>query len=354
MTVAGNGHPRDRLSEYLDDALEIEAREQVDRHLAGCEDCRAELAALRRLKQAVAEEAVPPVPPDLQARIGRRLDQATLARPAFRRFAIPTTIAATIGAALLLVALQWRQGRFGPPAVREPLRETTRASDELTRRNAPVPPPEERPSGQPASTLDQDLKRQAPPVFEEPVKTKKAEAEPSSVASGAEGSVHGGASAPAASGMADEATRHAAADDARRDLGAATLQNETSAPAPFAPSPATAREAPLAKAASAAQPSCLERWTDSGLRGSWDVTSIDAAERELGRVAHAVGGIGLWRGVPDGRPYIVVVPPDRLDEVVLALRARGVTELPEAAPLPEGPECEGIFVSLRQLPAKPE
>ena len=38
---------RERLSDLLDDALEAEARAQVDAHLAGCADCRRELDRLR-------------------------------------------------------------------------------------------------------------------------------------------------------------------------------------------------------------------------------------------------------------------------------------------------------------------
>ena len=75
MNDAGRGHPREGLSDYLDDQLPVEARARVDRHLAECEDCRMELEALRRLKRAVADEQVPPVPLDLQARIGRRSEE---------------------------------------------------------------------------------------------------------------------------------------------------------------------------------------------------------------------------------------------------------------------------------------
>jgi len=103
MTDAANGHPRSELSAYLDDQLGVDERTAVDRHLASCEDCRAELAALRLLAAAVAAEAVPPVPSDLAVRIGKRIDAAAVVRFPKRRFVVPVTIAATLGAIGLLL-----------------------------------------------------------------------------------------------------------------------------------------------------------------------------------------------------------------------------------------------------------
>ena len=36
MSDGSNGHPRDGLSEYLDDQLGVEERTAMDRHLASC------------------------------------------------------------------------------------------------------------------------------------------------------------------------------------------------------------------------------------------------------------------------------------------------------------------------------
>src|SRR2546425_6408761 len=47
-------HPDLELSLYLDDALPLEERRQVDAHLAGCDDCRTRLAELRGVTQLVA------------------------------------------------------------------------------------------------------------------------------------------------------------------------------------------------------------------------------------------------------------------------------------------------------------
>ena len=43
MSEFANGHPRDRLSAYLDDELPVDGRAVVDRHLAQCAACRDEL-----------------------------------------------------------------------------------------------------------------------------------------------------------------------------------------------------------------------------------------------------------------------------------------------------------------------
>jgi anti-sigma factor RsiW len=64
---------RTELGALLDGELDAAARESVDRHLAGCAACRAELALLRAVTRAV--QALPrPAPPEamryrLQARI---------------------------------------------------------------------------------------------------------------------------------------------------------------------------------------------------------------------------------------------------------------------------------------------
>jgi hypothetical protein len=364
MTESGGGHPRSLLSEYMDDALEIEARQSVDRHLASCEDCRAELAAMRRLTSAVAEEPVPPVPAELAARIGRRLDAATVARPRFRRFVLPATIAATIGAVGLLVVVQWREGRFPSNAV-VPREEPARAADELKSTNAPAAPapapapPERRVKEQEApapEALDKDVKRAEEPAVEEDLRDKKTEAvrvmaekpapaqaqaaAPAGTPGGVVGSAVGGIERNEAAG-ADEGVSGAREDAARqRAEGVSKFSSLGYAP-------------PAAKAKVAGEPTCTESWTDSGLRGSWEVADIDAAERDLGRISHTVGGIGLWRGVSSGQPYIVVVPRGRIDEVVFALRARGVTGLPNAIPPAEAGGCTGIFVALKPLPFSP-
>ena len=68
MSGSGQAHPKEHLSSYLDDQLTLETRAAVDRHLALCEECRADVDALRRLARAVRDEEPPPVPLDLSGR----------------------------------------------------------------------------------------------------------------------------------------------------------------------------------------------------------------------------------------------------------------------------------------------
>jgi len=317
MTDGVNGHPRDGLSAYLDDQLGVEERAAMDRHLANCEDCREELEALWLLAKAVGKEEAPPVPAELAGRIGRSLDAATVVRFPRRRFIVPATIAATIGAIGILVALQWREGRFVAPAAPEP-REQDRVFDESKRASAPsasvatedtLKARQTRPENESVGvdSRDKDVKLADTPVVEELSKQKD------------EGVV-GGSVEPAAA--------------ERRDREVSKVMNEAVGVAP----------APAAK--SAVVSSCTDRWSDSGVRGSWGVTDVYEGERQLGRIAHAVGGIGLWRGVAEGRPYVVVVPRDHFEEVFYALRARGVTGLDDPPTLVEGADCAGISVAL--------
>lgn len=90
---------RDRLEAYLEGTLDPAVREAVDRHLAACAACRADLAALERLRPAVAAlpREIPP-PRDLWQGIGPRLRP----RGAGRRVELPVWM--LVAASLLLVA----------------------------------------------------------------------------------------------------------------------------------------------------------------------------------------------------------------------------------------------------------
>lgn len=340
MSDPSNGHPRELLSEYLDDELGVDERASVDRHLAGCEDCRAELETLRRLARALAEESVPPVPVDLEARIGRRLDAGTLARSTRWRFAVPATIAATLGAVGLLVAVLWREGRIVVPPAPTPAPESKqRALDEVKPTFAPAPP--ERPPAQedqrPASPRENmdtraDALKKDLPVTPEVTPERDAESAPPAaptapapagvaggVIGGAVGGVEGGAEGGVATGAKEKVAAQLSAADARREPAAAKTE--------------------IASV-------CTERWIDSGLRVWWDVQDVSTAVWNLNRMARDVGGIGVWRGVPGGGPYVLAVPRERFEEVFFALRARGMGGLDEAPSLPPGSECAGISIDL--------
>lgn len=325
MNDAAGGHPRLQLSSYMDDELGVEERMAIDRHLAVCEDCRVQLEALRRIARALADESVPETPVDLAAKIGRRLDGGASVRPRRFRFAVPVSIAATLGAIGLLVALQWREGRLGapvppPPPAEKPAQDTLKSENAQAKDKAPVPRPADRP-----------IQKQAivQPRFEPEPKEVTASAPARAVAGGspgAEGSVEGGRS---------DRVQGARERDERSAL------NEL---APAMP------EAAAAKAV--ARPLCAEHWSDSGARGTWVVPDVDSAAQSLDRIARDVSGIGIWHGAADGRPYTLVVPRRRFEEVYYALRARGVSGLDEPPVLPEGGGCAGISVGLT-LPAPP-
>lgn len=90
---------RDHLEAYLDGGLDRGLRDAVDRHLAACDGCRADLEALQGLRPAIAalpREIAPPR--DLWQGIGPRLRPAGIGR----RIEIPVWI--LVAAGLLLVA----------------------------------------------------------------------------------------------------------------------------------------------------------------------------------------------------------------------------------------------------------
>jgi anti-sigma factor (TIGR02949 family) len=71
MTMAGDG-VRERLSAYLDGELTAEERREVAAHLEGCEECRRELALLKRLDAALGSLDAP-APARLAERVLDRL-----------------------------------------------------------------------------------------------------------------------------------------------------------------------------------------------------------------------------------------------------------------------------------------
>ena len=352
-------HPKDLLSAYFDDELEVDARATVDRHLAGCEDCRQELDALRRLSRAVAGEEPPAVPLDLVGRIARSLDAGVGARRQPRRFMIPATIAATIMAIGILVTLQWREGRITlPEAPTDERREVLEApkappapaaADEKYV-NVPVPEPsvprpsvapepelaprEEKKEGARVDALEKDLSAAHPPMPEQGRLKQKSDAEARAGVSGGTGS-------------------DTSVDAARERVASKVAAAEATAPS--APGVSGGVKSGVLGEVEGGVPGgvaspCAERWSDSGLRANWDVADEEAAAGELVRLGVAVGGSSEWRGVADGRPFVLIVPRGRFDEVFYVLRARGVTGLERPPLLDPGVECEGISVTLIRSP----
>jgi hypothetical protein len=341
MSDPANGHPRDLLSSYLDDELGLEERASVDRHLAGCADCRDELEALRRLARALSEDSVPPVPADLEERIGRRLDAATVVRPRRWRFVVPATVAATLGALGLLVALQWREGRIGVPTAPTPASAPASAPvpeskkqelDKAMPSYAPTPRvlPEELPAPTPMKELapSDALRKDLAAMPEEKAKLKQDVNAPAAAPAGGTSGVIGGVAGGVEGG---------AAADELRERPAARVSTEPQAQM----QPATAEGAKLLS-----RSPCAEQWSDSGLRPTWSVQDVAVAVRELSRMAGDVGGIGVWRGVAEGGLYMLVVPRGKFDEVYFALRARGVGGLAAPPAVTPGNDCAGISIVI--------
>ncbi len=121
---------RPRLGAYLDGELGVVARAKTASHLTRCVGCAAELAALRRLHEAVGRVSAVPEPPaavweafgaQVRARIAaappaERAADGGLAWPGFGipRFALGSALAAA-ALALLVVLAPWREEPPGPP-----------------------------------------------------------------------------------------------------------------------------------------------------------------------------------------------------------------------------------------------
>src|SRR4051794_32148237 len=103
--------PHANVAPYALDALDPQDEREFEQHLASCERCRDELAALREAAAGLAYGAAGPAPPpELKLRI---LDQARTERPnvtslpARRRWAAPLAAAAAVAAAVALGVGVW-------------------------------------------------------------------------------------------------------------------------------------------------------------------------------------------------------------------------------------------------------
>jgi len=78
----------DLLSDYLDHDLPRGEAEALERHLAGCTECRDTLAALEHVKTRAATLVDPPAPTDLWAGIASRIGTAGSTSVEPRRFVV--------------------------------------------------------------------------------------------------------------------------------------------------------------------------------------------------------------------------------------------------------------------------
>jgi anti-sigma factor RsiW len=85
----------EKLGAYHDGELSAAARQELERHLALCPQCQAELADLRRLSASLAAMPVPRVPSEALARMHRQVDQLA-SRGIFRLGEVGAAIAAAV------------------------------------------------------------------------------------------------------------------------------------------------------------------------------------------------------------------------------------------------------------------
>jgi hypothetical protein len=319
--VTESVHPRELLSAYLDDELTLDERHGVDRHLALCERCREDLASIKELSRAVAEEPIPDVPEELVLRIARRIDEAEVTPYRRRRgIVLPATIAATIAAIGLLAVVQWRQ-QGAPAPVPAPA-----APPELQKSSAP--------EGQARDEIKQDAREKD--VFQTPQREDDAKAKQN-----------------VSGGFAPEPAPAPAL--------------EPPAPAPVAPSferprqEAVKKEADNEPAAAGARartlgyvggvvggvpsPVCAERWVDTSVLATWAVPDVDAAVLDLQGIARARGG-RVERVEPYTAQFALIVPRQRIAEAVADLRRHGATGLEGPIEPEEGFECVRQRVAL--------
>lgn len=68
-------HLLESLSDYIDGVLEEELCAEIERHMAGCENCQVVVDTLRKTIYLYRQNAPSPdVPADVRARLYRRLD----------------------------------------------------------------------------------------------------------------------------------------------------------------------------------------------------------------------------------------------------------------------------------------
>jgi anti-sigma factor RsiW len=97
---------RDRIDPYLEDELPRREAAEVESHLAGCADCRAELAIARRLREAL-RTGLPMLacPPEVTARVLAIAREEAAAPRRWRSWLGTGTLRPALAAAALLALL---------------------------------------------------------------------------------------------------------------------------------------------------------------------------------------------------------------------------------------------------------
>lgn len=131
----------ERLSDYLDQAMDRPERESLETHLGECAACAAALDGLRRVRARAKELSQAPVPPALwpriEAAIARRQEPAPVlrqgSRPGGRRFfSLPELLAACLAVAIVSGGVVYAFLRHQTPRVQPGPATLTRATGTQT------------------------------------------------------------------------------------------------------------------------------------------------------------------------------------------------------------------------------
>jgi anti-sigma factor RsiW len=109
---------RDRLSDYLDGALEDSARSELEEHLGGCEECRETLVELRQVVARAGRLVDAPPARDLWPGIANRMRETEEGERHGRRFtfSVPQLAAAAVTLVALSSGIAWQiAGGFSAP-----------------------------------------------------------------------------------------------------------------------------------------------------------------------------------------------------------------------------------------------
>jgi hypothetical protein len=320
MSDTTGGHPLEQLSAYLDDELPVEDRAPIDRHLALCPDCREHLEALRRMSGAIAGEPVPPLPGDLEDKVLRRIDAATVVPLRRRGFVIPASIAATVAAVGLVAVVAWKRGgvELAPSLDRGANQTAATAGAEKVATEpppAPIPPPARValpvPAGAPgdeSARFKRDDAIADKAMMKAPSTAQDAEGVPGGVVGGVLGGVAGGVDEP-------EAVVSAKAKD-ERPAEAIGRMSRVEPSASLASASRNEANAPLAP--------CADPVDDLPGEARWEVPDRAAAVRDLVSLAAAHGGRLEIPGVVSPTTFSIVVPRERYADFQSAARSMGL------------------------------
>src|SRR5262245_6021960 len=149
MNAPRDDHPRDLLSAYLDGEVDRDVRSSIERHLSGCDSCRALLEDFRSVAAAAVRETPPPVPAHLRQRIRSALDAESVRRRAgLAAWLGPYRLGLAAPATAVLVIGLWarRPGPSAPVGFPEPSSSPEESARDLNREASPPPVEAQEPS----------------------------------------------------------------------------------------------------------------------------------------------------------------------------------------------------------------